>query len=216
MGESFQRARNPEQKKERMLEIMNATDELFHENCYQQVTLTTIAEKLGWARGNLYKYVKTKEDIFLALYLQKQQEVMDDLEIVFKGKEDIDNKTFGELYTSSLIKNMDYLKYHRILSAIVETNVSVETLASFKKQSYQSREAAYQLLSKQCPDLDSNEVKQLYLSILYQACGLYSHTEFSDTYVEAMALAKMPINYAQIEESLPRFISMCLDNAHNE
>lgn len=34
---------------------------------YTEIAITTIADKLIWSRANLYKYVTTKEEIFLEL-----------------------------------------------------------------------------------------------------------------------------------------------------
>ena len=62
------RARSPEQKQERMEAIMAAADALFQEHPYHQITMGTIAEKLGWSRSNLYKYAATQEEIFLELH----------------------------------------------------------------------------------------------------------------------------------------------------
>ena len=61
----FIRARSDEHKEERLCQIKEATAELFRTAPYAEITLTTIAEKLGWSRANLYKYVTTKEEIFL-------------------------------------------------------------------------------------------------------------------------------------------------------
>ena len=69
------RAVSPKQKEQRYLEIMDVTDELFKNHTYHEITLTKIAEELGWSRGNLYKYVDTKEEIFLSLYLRKQKKM---------------------------------------------------------------------------------------------------------------------------------------------
>lgn len=39
-----------------MNEIKTAADSVFGENPYSEITLTTIAQQLGWSRANLYKY----------------------------------------------------------------------------------------------------------------------------------------------------------------
>ena len=78
MGE-YMRARSPEQKQERMQAIMAATDELFAERPYHQITMGTIAGRLGWSRAGLYKYVATQEEIFLALHSAKNRAWIDAL-----------------------------------------------------------------------------------------------------------------------------------------
>ena len=65
------RARRDEHKEERLSQIKEATAELFAKCPYSEITLTTIAEKLGWSRANLYKYVTTKEEIFLEIDAEK-------------------------------------------------------------------------------------------------------------------------------------------------
>ena len=65
------RARSDEHKEERLSQIKEATAELFASCPYSEITLTTIAEKLDWSRANLYKYVTTKEEIFLEISAEK-------------------------------------------------------------------------------------------------------------------------------------------------
>ena len=75
----FVRARSEEQKQARMAEIKAAADELFCSVPYQEITLSTIAGKLSWTRANLYKYVTTKEEIYLEICSDKMQSYFDDL-----------------------------------------------------------------------------------------------------------------------------------------
>ena len=63
----FIRARSPEQKEQRIAEIKEAADSLFRTRPYNEITLSTIAEQLSWTRANLYRYVSTKEEIYLQI-----------------------------------------------------------------------------------------------------------------------------------------------------
>ena len=56
----FKRARSAEQKCQRMGEIKGAARRQFDARPYHQITLTTIAGELGWARAHPYKYVSTE------------------------------------------------------------------------------------------------------------------------------------------------------------
>ena len=51
----FIRARSDEQKEQRLAEIKRATSELFEGHPYHEITLTTIADRLGWSRANLWR-----------------------------------------------------------------------------------------------------------------------------------------------------------------
>lgn len=83
----FVRARSEEQKQARMAEIKAAADSLFNSVPYQEITLSTIAGKLSWTRANLYKYVTTKEEIYLEICSDKMHSYFDDLSpLSRKGK----------------------------------------------------------------------------------------------------------------------------------
>lgn len=91
--ENFIRARNNEQKEFRMNEIKTAADSVFGENPYSEITLTTIAQQLGWSRANLYKYFSTKEEIYLALTEDKMEKYFTSLNVAFP-----ENKKFSMMF----------------------------------------------------------------------------------------------------------------------
>lgn len=207
--QEFIRARNPEQKKQRLEEIMAATDKLFHESSYHAVTLTTIAEELGWSRGNLYKYVTTKEEIFLELYAKKQLDFALDVDAALAGKQ-LSDKEFAAIWADVLGCHQDYLRYHGILSTIIETNVTLQNLTAFKKRSYGDRERIFALLRSQCPGLPEKLVRQLFFALLYHGCGLYTHTHCSELTAQALEAAGMPVPHDTFEPMFADFMVMCL------
>ena len=205
------RARSPEKKQERFNQIMEVTNDLFLKHSYHDITLTTIAKALNWSRGNLYKYVNTKEEIFLEIYLAKQKEFIDALKESFELKK-IDQVYFANKLSQCFDQHRLYLRYHNILSSIIETNVSVEKLADFKIKSYKQREYFFELLQVQCPHLSSKQVKMLFLTLMYHACGLDSHTHGTKLLEDAMALANLEIYYDDYCQLMSNFIIMCLNN----
>lgn len=208
--EEFIRARNPEQKRQRLEEIMAATDQLFLENPYHEVTLTTIAERLHWSRGNLYKYVTTKEEIFLELYAQKQSAFAAELDGAFSGKSGLSDEAFAGIWSDVLGRHQDYLRYHGILSTIIETNVTLENLIAFKKRSFSDRQPIFSLLSAQCPNLSDGLIRQLFFALLYHGCGLYTHTHCSELTAQAMTAAGQAIPNDHFEPMFADFMIMCL------
>ena len=66
---SFERARSREHKEERREEIMKAGAELLETMDYEKITLAAIADKLSFTRANLYKYVSSRDEIFLWILL---------------------------------------------------------------------------------------------------------------------------------------------------
>ncbi len=79
-----------------MREIMRVTDTLFHETTFHGISLTTIAERLEWSRGNLYKYVTTKEEIFLELYREKHRAWIEAVAAAFADSTALPPETFAK------------------------------------------------------------------------------------------------------------------------
>lgn len=132
----FIRARSDEHKEERLSQIKEATAELFANCPYSEITLTTIAEKLGWSRANLYKYVTTKEEIFLEISSEKMAAYYGSLLSAFPEGNNFTPDVIAEVWAGIVNANQDYMRYVSYLNPVIETNVTVERLAVFKKKYY--------------------------------------------------------------------------------
>lgn len=132
----FIRARSDEHKEERMTQIKEATASLFENEPYAEITLTTIAQKLGWSRANLYKYVTTKEEIILEIASDKMTTYYTALLSAFPERNNFSLETIAEVWAGILNANQDYMRYISYLNPVIETNVTVGRLAVFKKKYY--------------------------------------------------------------------------------
>ena len=77
---NFQRARNKQAKAERWDEIVNSTISLFERISYANITIKDIAQKTSFTRGNIYKYISTKEEIFLEIIIRDSKKWINDLQ----------------------------------------------------------------------------------------------------------------------------------------
>lgn len=205
----FKRARSTEQKLLRMNEIMETTDKLFSEHTYHEITLTTIAEALNWSRGNLYKYVTTKEEIFLELYLKKQQDYFHDINATFADKSDLTEEAFADLWSNILDNNRDFLRYYAILATIIETNVTVERLAEFKKNVSTGFNEIMSILVKHSK-ISYDKANNLFGTLLFHACGLNNGCNINPLVKEAMKMAGLPEWKVDFVLEFKQFMLMCL------
>lgn len=60
----WQRARTDEQKEQRIAEILDAAARLQAQLDFDKITLAAIAKEANFTRSNLYKYFRSKEEIF--------------------------------------------------------------------------------------------------------------------------------------------------------
>jgi AcrR family transcriptional regulator len=202
------RARSPEHKQERMDAIMAAADELFAERPYHQITMGTIATKLGWSRSNLYKYAATQEEIFLELHSAKNRAWLDELAQQLADSP-LPAAQFARIWAEVTARHADFLRYQEILFAIIESNVTLERLADFKRNWAEMVEPIRTILARQC-DISEEEALNLYLRLLYQAPALRAHFQCADLTREAMALAGLPPITGTFAEGYADFVEVCV------
>lgn len=63
----FQRARAPEQKEDRRHTILQVAQDELTVSSFAELTMAKLAQKVGLAKGTLYLYFETKEELLLAL-----------------------------------------------------------------------------------------------------------------------------------------------------
>ena len=164
----FIRARSEEHKEERLSQIKVATAELFESAPYSEITLTTIAEKLGWSRANLYKYVTTKEEIFLEIASEKMASYYGSLLSAFPEENNFSTDVIAEVWAGILNASQDYMRYVSYLNPVIETNVTVERLAIFKKKYYDLAYAFCDRLSRML-SCSQDAAYKIQLDILFYA-----------------------------------------------
>ena len=210
MEPSFQRAKSQENKNIRLQQIMNITDQLFHQKTYHEITLSVISKELKLARGGLYKYVSSKEEIFLLIYLQKEKAFIDDLCLELQDQP-LTIDSLSSTIAAVFYKHLDFIKYHQILNAIIETNVSIEKLAEFKKENNiiikQLHDAVNTLLN-----IDEKAFFNSYLTIVYHCVYLYDRVAYADTYVKAMEIAGLCIDDIDFIDELTKFVKLIFTN----
>lgn len=205
----FIRARSSAQKEQRMAEIKQAADELFHEKSYHEITLKGISERLGWSHAALYKYVGTKEDIFLELCADARGEYVSSLLAAYPNGCAYSHEVLAQVWTEQLNSHRDYLAYSDLLFTIIETNVSAERLAEFKRGYFEETD----LLSKRFLEnlgIEPDRAGQLFNSVLFHAVSINGWCAENPLVAEAMEIAGLEQRVPDFKEEMRDFIEMCL------
>lgn len=205
----FMRARSSSQKEERMTEIKKAADAQFAEKPYHMITLTTIAEQLSWSRANLYKYVTTKEEIFLELTREKWDTYFTALRSAFSPGCGYSPEVASEVWAGILNADNGHLKYSAILPSIIETNVAIEKLAAFKKFFHQQTDAFTELLHLNF-GFSQEKAYEIFMTIHYQAVGLYGYCNAGPLVEKALRMAEVNLIIPDFRERMKEFIHMNL------
>lgn len=207
----FIRARSAEQKGQRLEEIKGAVRRQFAVHPYHEITLTTIADELGWSRANLYKYVSTKEEVFLLLTADEMDSYFNALLTALPEGCGLSPDTVAEVWAGIANAHQEYFRLGDLLTTIVETNVTVERLMAFKRAYYdhvaQMREHLPLIL-----DIAPERVEPLLVAIYYHATGLVSGCWSNPLIAEALERLEIARPETDFRAEMRDFIGMCLDH----
>ena len=70
----MKRAQSIEQKEERRKAILNAARVALDKQDYRDIRLQDLADSMGLVKGSFYRYFPTKQDLFMALYVEELDE----------------------------------------------------------------------------------------------------------------------------------------------
>ncbi len=205
----FKRARSHAQKQQRIREIKDAVDALFQEKPYHEITLTMIAERLGLTRANLYSYFSTKEEIFLELCADRRDAYYAALISAFPKGCGYSLDVTAEVWSGILNGHRDYLQYSDILHTIVETNVTVERLAAYKKRFYEKTYEVSSWLGEPL-GLSRADAYELFINVHYHAVGIYGIIRWNPLVTAALEREHIQAPITDFRENLRRFIQMNL------
>ena len=209
----FIRARRPEQKEQRLDEIKGTVRRQFAKRPYHEITLTTIAEELGWSRANLYKYVTTKEEIFLLLTADECDAYFEALLAALPEGREFTSAEAADSWANVAAEHQEYFRLGDLLTTIVETNVTVERLMDFKR-GYYAHVAEMREHLPQVIGIAPEHVETLLLAVYYHATGLVSSCWSNPLIAEALRRLEIERPETDFRAEMRDFVSMCL--AHYE
>ena len=158
---AFERARNEENKKIRLEQIKTAAKKLFDELDYHEISLSKIGNEINFTRGNLYKYVKSKEDIYLYVIIDEMTNFVDDLESNLIKEEKLDTKILAHKWATILAKHPRYLKLFSILFTILEKNSNLDLLTDFKNQLVIIQTRMFAVFKHNIPEFNNDDIIKL-------------------------------------------------------
>lgn len=121
-----QRANNPEQKALRRQQILQATRKRFESVPFEDVNLNHIAADIGITKAALYRYFRNKETLFLALFVESLEE------LIQHSETDTQQDSLADTICNALISQPLYCKLSAILHTILERNLTYEEAHEFK------------------------------------------------------------------------------------
>lgn len=130
---AFNRAVSDQQKAERRDAILQVALAEFADTPYDELTMDRIAAETGLAKGTLYLYFRSKEEVFLALCEQELTQWFDALDTALQTRRaDMSVNSLVELFAASFNDRPHLLRLLAILHTVLEYNVPYAAALGFK------------------------------------------------------------------------------------
>ena len=189
----FDRVRNEEQRKIRFEQIKNAAIRLFDEKQFHEITLANISKETSFTRGNLYKYISSKEEIYLLVIVDEIRDWIKDLNKHITSDMTNDIESFSIKWATITYQHQRFLKLISILFTILERNVSLERLIEFKNEFAIETSRAFDAIRTAFPAWDNKKIRRFIDIQKHFAIGLYPTT--TPAPIQREALEKSNMNF---------------------
>lgn len=172
------RAMSDKQKTERRQAILDAAETLFQSTLYNTISMNAVAEQANIVKGTLYLYFKTKEGLFLALYVQTIErwfeELEHELQTMAARQDTCEIAEFVAAVGETILHYPTLTRLMVISHTILERNIDEATALAFKQMLY-SRLSRLGPLSEVClPFLETGQGAHLFIQLYALVIGFQS------------------------------------------
>ncbi|MBL4740662.1 MAG: TetR family transcriptional regulator [Sneathiella sp.] len=127
------RATNEDQKIARRQAILDGARQLFVEADYFDVSMAIIAKRSGLAKGTVYLYFKTKEEIFLSLSTEELENWLSAFETRLREQvRPLENTEFVDILRDTFMGRHLMQRLVSLLHLVLEKNITYEEAFAFK------------------------------------------------------------------------------------
>ncbi|HBE68886.1 MAG TPA: TetR/AcrR family transcriptional regulator [Planctomycetaceae bacterium] len=130
---NWQRARNPDQKAERVEAILAAAAVLFDEKELSEISMRDVAHRSGLGKASLYHYFKTKEEVFISLYQSELEKWLPDVRKRLGRLRVPTPARVAKALTDALRERERLCRLAVVFSSVLEHNLSVDFIREFKR-----------------------------------------------------------------------------------
>ncbi len=131
------RAISEDDKSVRKAAILRAASELLDEADYHEISIARVARTAGLAKGTIFLYFRTKEELFLQLQMKEYASWFDNvkgqLQKLLRDKKKITIARVVHVIMTSIGKHPGMVRMTPLIHVILEHNIDYETTVEFKR-----------------------------------------------------------------------------------
>ncbi len=215
-----QRATSQEEKLKKREAILSVAAELLAGNDYRNISIASIAQKAGLAKGTIFLYFKTKEELFLKLQIKEYKSWFEDinkrLSETLQLKKDSDVDRFVNDIMASLQNHPTMIQLTPLIHVVFEQNIDYETALNFKRFLLEEVQATGHLIERCLPFLQKNAGAQLLLNLQILLVGVIQVSAPAPIVRQVVEAEKMEAFQIDFEEKLSQMLRLILKGARDQ
>jgi len=205
------RATSDLQKEQRREVILASAYELLSEVGFFDVSMSMISKRAGVAKGTIYIYFETKEEIFLSLTLEELKswfiQLMSELSDINKP---VGNDQFLEVVRRTLNERQSLYSLIALMHLILEKNVSYKQGLNFKRTLLSLMMDVSGLIEEALPYLMKGDGIRLLTQLHCLLLGWSQMTETSPIMDQVLAEPDLQVFRFDLEDALFESMSIML------
>jgi AcrR family transcriptional regulator len=217
--DDFQRARRPEQKRQREAAILEAARRLAVRDGVRNVSLADIAADVGMHKTALLRYFGTREEIYLNIATEAWQEWAHSLAADIRALAPGDVTGIAAVFAGSLEKRPLLCDLFTHAPLNLERNVSVTAVLTFKLAAITGVSILNEAVRRVLPELTTDDGNELLVGITTLAAGLWQLGHPSPTveklYVDHPTMAHTAIEFTPAVARLTETLLLGLQAKHH-
>ncbi|MFZ1344201.1 TetR/AcrR family transcriptional regulator [Thiothrix eikelboomii] len=160
------RAIHPEDKLRKRESILDAAQYLWVTQTNRLSSMDALAQTSGVAKGTLYLYFRSKEEVLLALHERDMAQFFERMMARAQQAEPMQAEDLAKLVIDAINSSPTFLPLSSVCMGLMERHIPQETAIAFKEGIHQRLNAALQAVNHHFPTLTLLNMLQAYALIL--------------------------------------------------
>jgi TetR/AcrR family transcriptional regulator len=167
------RATSEQAKRERQGAIVDAALDLLMEQPYHDISISQIARAAGLAKGTVYLYFETKEELFLSVFEGLLGETLDELKAELESTAGTwSARQTAEALAGLVVDRRQLTRLAALTPILFEHNISYERAKAHKRWLYGRLSEVGAALERRVTALDEGEGPGFLMRFYVLICGL--------------------------------------------
>ncbi|MCP3803809.1 TetR family transcriptional regulator [Allokutzneria sp. A3M-2-11 16] len=182
----FQRARRPEQVKQRREAILDTAAEMLAERPLAEISLRELSDRVGLAKSNVLRYFDSREAVFLELLDRLWITWLDELEPVLE-REKPHPEAVATAVALSLARHALLCELISSMAGVLERNITVEYARVFKRNASRNADRLAAMVRRHFPALGETGTAHFAGAVFVIVAGLWPYARPTEAVAQVLA-----------------------------